>query len=102
MILEKGWSTVSIESDSQEAVTLCNEEVNPSHIPYAIISEAKILLGRTDASLAHTYREANSTADTLAHFGAEQEEDFVECEEVPMVARQRMIEDALGIGRVRD
>jgi len=47
IIMEKGQMNTHIESDSQTAVTLFNEEVNTNHPQSNILNDGKYLINRT-------------------------------------------------------
>ncbi|KAI8528409.1 hypothetical protein RHMOL_Rhmol12G0147000 [Rhododendron molle] len=56
---------------------------------------------RTQSTLGHIYRQANQSADNLAHLGAEQELDLVVTEAPPPV-KLFVLQDVMGIGHLRD
>lgn len=102
IILEKGWTNVRIESDSQTAVTLFTEETNANHPQSNILNDGKYLINRTGSSIVHIFRGANEAADCLAHLGASQNEELVVTPTPPLAVREVMIRDSLNLHQVLD
>ncbi|KAI8545912.1 hypothetical protein RHMOL_Rhmol07G0074100 [Rhododendron molle] len=102
IMLEKGLSNVSIETDSQMAVKLITEGPPAGHPQQALIEDSRVLMTRTQSTLGHNFRQANQSADNLAHLGAKQESDLVVTEETPPSVRLFVLEDAMGIGHLRN
>lgn len=102
IILEKGWTNVQIESDSQIAVTLFTEGTNATHPQSNILNDGKFLLNRTRSNIVHIYRGANECADCLAHLGASQNGDLVVAPIPPLAVREAMIRESLNLHHVLD
>ncbi|KAE9450385.1 hypothetical protein C3L33_17714, partial [Rhododendron williamsianum] len=100
--LEKGLSNVSIETDSQMAVKLITKGPPAGHPQQALIEDSRVLMTRTQSTLGHIFRQANQSTDNLAHLGPEQESDLVVTEETPPSVRLFVLEDAMGIGHLRN
>lgn len=83
IMLEKGYSNVQIESDSLMAVQLINEGATGYNLHHALALDSNVLLRRTQSTLTHIYREANSSAGHMPRLGAEQHENLVVTEEAP-------------------
>lgn len=76
IILEKGLTSIQIESDSQNAVLLFNEEASTNHPQSNIINDGRYLLNCSGITLIHIYHNANQCDDHLAHLGAKQDDDL--------------------------
>ncbi|KAG5522319.1 hypothetical protein RHGRI_034486 [Rhododendron griersonianum] len=59
------------------AVKLITEGPPTGHPQQALIEDSRILMTRTQSTLGHIYRQANQSADNLAHLGAEQEQQDI-------------------------
>lgn len=81
IMIARGYSNIRIESDSSHAVQLITDGPNDKHPLFAMITDARMLLARTFSALSHISREANQSADHLAHMGAEQTEALVVTED---------------------
>lgn len=101
-MIEKGYCNIQVESDSLTAVKLINEDATGDHPNNSLIQDSRMLLESTQSSLAHIYREANSSADHLARKGAEQLEDLIVTEESPQSVHIFVRDDWLGRSLFRD
>lgn len=85
-------TNVKIESDSRMAL------LRTIHKIKHILEEARRL---STGSISHIFRQANQTADCLAHLGFQQEEDLIVTRNVPFPVREFVMANALGVGNLR-
>ena len=70
MAWELGFRRVSCESNSQVAISLANEPLNPFHLYVGTVAKIKQMLASNwEVSIRHVYREANMSVDGLAKHG---------------------------------
>lgn len=94
-------TNVKIDSDSSVAVQYIRDGPPLDHPQRHTVEEARRVATGTNSSVSHIFRQANQTADCLAQLGSQQEEDLILTRDVPGAAREFVIDDALGVGRLR-
>lgn len=70
------------------------------HAHRYLVEEARRIVGRTNATISHIFRQANQSADCLAHVGSQQEEELIVSRNVPFAAREFVLADAMGVGHL--
>lgn len=102
IIMQKGLSSIEIETDSQTAMELVRDGAAGNSPYQAIIEDANFLLRRYNCSIQTTPREANQCADALANTGVNQQEHLVFLENPPDCIFSLLIADMVNVSSKSD
>lgn len=98
IILQKGFNNVIIETDAEQVVKLFEEGPREKHLLRGLLEDARIIFNGCQCTAQHVYREGNLCADALAKLGADQPEDILVVNDLPVEIRALLVSNMVGLG----